>query len=351
MEKKKIAVLFGGCSTEYEVSLKSAAAVINNLCSDKYDVILIGITRDGKWFRYYGDTEKIQNNTWLESGSCVKAIISPSREVHGIIEFCDEGFRMTRIDVAFPVLHGKNGEDGTLQGLLELAGIPFVGCDTLSSAMCMDKDIAHKIARLAGVKTPNSVCVTTASDKQSALAFAIRQGFPVYVKPANAGSSIGITKANCEEDVYCGIEKAFKHDSKVVIEENIDGFEVGCAVLGNDKLLVGEVDEIELRSGFFDYREKYTLETSKIHLPARIDKLTAQKIKDTALVLYKALGCKGFARVDMFLTRQNEVVFNEINTIPGFTTKSRYPGMLRAAGLSYGEILDRLIILALGGGD
>ncbi|UNC93024.1 D-alanine--D-serine ligase VanG [Candidatus Contubernalis alkaliaceticus] len=351
MKKKKVAVLFGGCSTEYEVSLKSAAAVIDNCCRDKYEIILIGITREGKWFRYYGDTQKIENDTWFLEGVCVEAIISPSRDVHGMIEFGSEGFCRTRIDVAFPVLHGKNGEDGTLQGLLEVAGIPFVGCDTLSSSMCMDKDIAHKIVGLEGIKTPNSICITKPRDNQPALDFALQQGFPVYVKPANAGSSMGITKANCEAELLAGMEKAFEHDRRVLIEENIDGFEVGCAVLGSDKLLTGEVDEIELCGGFFDYREKYTLETAKIHLPARIDERTTEKIKDTALIIYKALCCRGFARVDMFLTGQKEVVFNEINTIPGFTTKSRYPTMLCAVGLSYGEIIDNLINFALRSGD
>lgn len=347
MHKTKLAIIFGGYSSEYEVSLKSAASVIEHLNRDLYKIILIGITKKGDWFRYYGDTEKIANDTWFSEKDCVPVVITQSRNLPGLIEFHEDEFTTTTIDVAFPILHGKNGEDGTVQGLLELAGIPFVGCDTLSSALCMDKDFAHRIALNAGVKVPASITATKSMSIQDIVNKTEVLKYPLFIKPAKAGSSFGITRVCYQDELHSAIGLAFEHDSKVVIEESIDGFEVGCAILGNDQLIVGEVDEIELQKGFFDYKEKYTLESSKIHMPARIDKITKEKIQNTALALYEALGCSGFARVDMFLTPNGNIVFNEINTIPGFTSHSRYPSMLAGIGISFEEILDKLIRLAM----
>lgn len=346
MKRKKVAVLFGGCSTEYEVSLQSAYSAITNLNPNKYETILIGITRQGAWLRYYGSLEKIQNDTWMDSNDCVPAIISPDRNIHGLLEFRGNKVIATRIDVAFPVLHGKNGEDGTLQGLLTIAGIPFAGCGTLCSAMCMDKDIAHKIANLAGIKTPPSVVLRSGFIEDEMMKQISRLTFPLFVKPANAGSSFGITKVFQKDELSDAVTVAFQHDNKVIIEEAVDGFEVGCAVLGNDSLAIGEVDEIELSHGFFDYTEKYTLKTSKIHMPARIDPDTAGRIKQTASVIYRALDCSGFARVDFFLTPEKEIIFNEVNTIPGFTSHSRYPNMLKGIGMTFGQIVDAAISLA-----
>lgn len=345
--KKKIAIIFGGCSTEYSVSLQSAFAVICNLDTDKYDPILIGITRQGDWFRYAGAVEKIKNDTWFAGESCIPAVISPSREVHGIFVFHKDKVEKIRIDAAFPIMHGKNGEDGTLQGLLELAGIPFVGCGTLCSALCMDKDLAHVVAQAAGVKVPAYVVVRKRDNLMRKVEEADRLGYPLFVKPAKAGSSFGITRVERKEQLPGALDIAFLHDNKVVIEQYIDGFEVGCAIMGNDELITGEVDEIELRQGFFDYNEKYTLETSKIHMPARISAQKAKEIKETAITLYRSLECAGFARVDMFLTPEGGIVFNEINTIPGFTSHSRYPSMLRGIGMHFGEIIDRLIGLVM----
>ncbi|HEX2926776.1 MAG TPA: D-alanine--D-serine ligase VanG [Ruminiclostridium sp.] len=347
MDRKNIAIIFGGCSPEYEVSLNSASSVIEHLRSDIYNPILIGITREGEWFRYYGSVDKIRDNTWFETDKCVPVAFSQSRSVHGFYEFKKGGAGVTYVDAAFPVLHGKNGEDGTVQGMLELAGIPFVGCGTLCSALCMDKELAHQIAQTAGVRTPISISAEKGIPLQEIILQAETLGFPVYVKPARAGSSFGITRVNSGEKLEKAIITAFEYDNKIVIEENIDGFEVGCAVLGNDDLILGEVDEIELQDGFFDFNEKYTLKTSKIHMPARIDRSTAKRIKNTAVILYKALCCSGFARVDMFLTPKGEIVFNEVNTIPGFTAHSRYPNMLRGAGLSFESVVDRLIRLAM----
>ncbi len=347
MEKKKIAVLFGGCSTEYDVSLHSAYAVITHLNKNLYEIIMLGITREGNWFRFQGNPDKLLCNTWFTDETCVPALLSPSRADHGIIEFKDNTAVNIKIDAVFPVLHGKNGEDGTVQGLIELAGIPLIGCDTLSSALCMDKDYAHKIVSQAGIKTPASVVLHKDLKKSQLLQLANNLSYPVFVKPVKSGSSFGITKLYGKDHLIDAVTSAFRHDDKVVIEENIDGFEVGCAVLGNENPVIGEVDEIELTQGFFDYTEKYTLTTSRIHMPARISKQTAGRIKETALIIYRELGCRGFARVDMFLTPEQDIVFNEVNTIPGFTSHSRYPNMLKGIGLKFEEILDTLIQMSL----
>jgi D-alanine---D-serine ligase len=353
MERTTVAVLFGGHSSEYEVSLQSACSVIENLSPEKHRVVLLGITRQGEWLKYDGDIGRIHNDTWREHPSCVPAIISPDRGAHGILVLADGRVDTIRVDVAFPVLHGKNGEDGTVQGLLEMAGIPCVGCGTLSSALCMDKDVAHRLVSLAGIRTPRSVVLhapilqTSVADEKLLAEQIAGLQYPLFVKPANAGSSIGITKISDQSRLTEAVHTALQHDRKVVVEEAIAGFEVGCAVLGNEMLTVGEVDEIELSQDFFDYNEKYTLKTSRIHMPARIDADTANRIKEAATTVYRTLGCSGLARIDFFLTPQNEIVFNEVNTIPGFTTHSRYPNMLKGIGMTFPQIVDELIRLAM----
>ncbi|TYQ15048.1 UNVERIFIED_CONTAM: D-alanine---D-serine ligase [Acetivibrio alkalicellulosi] len=347
MIKKKVAILFGGCSPEYNVSLQSAYAVIEHLDSDCYEKILIGITKEGQWLRYYGDTKDIIKDTWHKDKRCIPAIISPSRDVKGVIELYPDRVEVTRIDIAFPVMHGKNGEDGTVQGLLELAGIPFVGCGSLCSALCMNKDIAHKVVNLAGVKIPESIVLKTGSNEKEIFDKVENLNYPLFVKPVKAGSSFGVTKVYSNEHLINALKVAFEFDNEAIVEENIDGFEVGCAILGNNDLIIGQVDEIELTQGFFDYKEKYTLENSQIHMPARIDYITAERIKKTAGSIYKALGCKGLARVDLFLTKDGDIVFNEVNTIPGFTSHSRYPNMLKGIGFSFEKILDNLIRLGM----
>ncbi len=347
MQKKTIAVIFGGCSTEYEVSLQSACSVLENLDGEKYEIVKIGITRQGDWYRYNGSLDQIREDSWNEDNChLIPVVISQSRTKSGMIEFGEEGARLIRLDLVFPVLHGKNGEDGTVQGLFELAGIPVAGCGTLSSALCMDKDLAHRLVREAGISVPGSVNLYPwmLEDLEEITKNLV---YPLFVKPARAGSSFGITKIYEKNKLEPAVRLAFEHDDKVVIEENIDGFEVGCAVLGNGELLVGRVDEIELSDGFFDYTEKYTLKTSKIHMPARVDTDTEKKIQETAKVIYRALECSGFARVDMFLKTTGEIVFNEVNTIPGFTSHSRYPNMMKGIGLTFGQLLDRLLGLYL----
>ncbi len=345
--KRKVAILFGGKSTEYEVSLQSAGAVIAAVDEERYEKVLIGIDREGRWYRYYGDVEKILRDTWCNETDCVRAVLSPDQETCGLLEFHKGQVVVTRLDMALPVLHGKNGEDGTVQGLIELAGIRLIGCNTLCSALCMDKDRAHKLAELAGVEAPASVVFVQPKNmdtqEEEWKQAAEKIGYPLFVKPVRAGSSFGVTKVKAPEELAGAVRDAFCHDVEVIMEEAIDGFEVGCAVMGEQKLTVGEVDEIELTHGFFDYTEKYTLKSSRIYVPARIRPETAERIKEAAQVIYRALGCSGFARVDMFLTPEERIVFNEVNTIPGFTSHSRFPSMMKAAGISFEEVVNRLL--------
>lgn len=344
MEKKKIAVIFGGNSTEYEVSLQSSYSVFQNFNRNKYDIVPIGVTRTGEWFHYTGAIEKVADNTWYtDNENLFPVAVSQSCLQKGFVEFSGNNTRFIKTDFAFPVLHGKNGEDGTVQGLFELAGIPVIGCNTLSSALCMDKDRAHKLVRLAGIQVPKAVTFNRSGVNAAIEKIGKELYYPLFVKPVRAGSSFGITKVTDNTDLEGAINLAFEHDREVTMEESIDGFEVGCAVLGIDELTVGRVDEIELSSGFFDFTEKYTLKTSKIHMPARISPDCESRIQKAAQMIYKALGCSGFARVDMFLTPTGEIIFNEVNTIPGFTSHSRYPNMMKGIGLSFSEMLDKLI--------
>lgn len=343
MEKKIIAVLFGGNSSEYEVSLQSASSVLENINQEKYEVIPIGITRQGEWFHYTGETGKIKENTWSEDTHNLCPVVVPQNpNLAGIIELGESGYKTVKLDLAFPVLHGKNGEDGTVQGVFELAGIPVVGCGLLSSALCMDKDMAHRLVDVAGIAVPKAVMLeqTMCGDMDKKIE---ELRYPLFVKPVRAGSSFGITKIYKKTELETAINLAFQYDDRIIIEENIEGFEVGCAVLGNEELLVGRIDEIELTEGFFDYTEKYTLKSSKIHMPARIDAETEKRVQETAIKIYKTLGCSGFARVDMFYTPSGRIVFNEVNTIPGFTSHSRYPNMMKGIGISFAEMLDKLI--------
>lgn len=344
MHKKRIAVIFGGNSTEYEVSLQSAAAVLEHINNDKFEVVPIGITRDGDWYYYTGEYGKIADNTWCSDNNYMRpVVVSVNRSVKGFLELAADRYHVIEIDLVFPILHGKNGEDGTLQGLFELAGIPVVGCNTLSSALCMDKDRAHKLVKIAGVSVPKSVTFKRFCKEAALDEIEVNLTYPLFVKPVRAGSSFGITKVTEQSELNTAIESAFEHDAEVIVEEMIEGFEVGCAILGIDELTVGRVDEIELSSGFFDYTEKYTLKSSKIYMPARIDAEAERRIQEAAVTIYKALGCSGFARVDMFYTPSGEIVFNEVNTIPGFTPHSRYPNMMKGIGLSFAEMLDKLI--------
>lgn len=345
MSKIRVACLFGGCSSEYDVSLVSASSVIRNISQEKYEVIMIGITREGDFYLYNGNVDDIEKNNWFNDKTCKKITFSNNKSDHGFIIL--ETNKLIRIDIAFPILHGKNGEDGRLQGLLELAEIPIVGCGMTSSAICMDKYIAHKLVESNGILVPKSYLFTKYDNKNEIKERIINLKYPIFVKPLKAGSSFGITKVLDISQLDRAIDYAFSYDDSIIIEEGIDGFEVGCAILGNNELIIGEVDEIELQDGFFDYEEKYTLKTSKIILPAELPELEREKIKNTALKIYKILGCKGFSRVDMFYTKDNKIVFNEVNTIPGCTSHSRYPSMLKQIGYNFEDVINKWITLGL----
>jgi len=343
MDRLKVGLLFGGCSEEHPISVKSAQEVAQNLDAGKYEPFYIGITKSGAWKLCDGP-----GANW-ESGNCRPAVLSPDRSVHGLLVLEQDQYKLIRLDVVFPVLHGKLGEDGAMQGLLELSGIPYVGCDVQSSALCMDKALAYTVARSAGIATPN-YWAFTANQK-------IDPGqltYPVFVKPARSGSSFGVSKVSRKEELLGAVETARQYDPKVLIEEAVVGREVGCAVLGNDlDLFAGEVDRIALSHGFFRIHQESEPESgsenSTLIVPADISAESRSLVQETAKALYHALGCRGLARVDMFLKEDGTVVLNEVNTLPGMTSYSRYPRMMAAAGLPLAEVIDRVVSLALDG--
>lgn len=348
---KNVLILFGGKSSEYEVSLKSAYSVICNIPSDRYTVTLMGITKDGRWLLFEGDVEEIPDGRWL-NGNCTPAMISTDFGNGNVIVFRENGIEKIHTDVCFPVLHGKNGEDGTVQGLLELAGIPYVGCHTLSSSMCMDKAVTNMTADYAAIPQAKWLGTTDTdyyADKDAFVsACAEKLGLPVFIKPANAGSSVGVSKAKTKEEIYTAMDIAFKEDSKVVAEENIDGREIECAVMGNSNPVASVLGEIKPASEFYDYEAKYVSNSSVLCIPADLPAETADEIRAYAVKAYRALGCAGLSRVDFFVRNSDgSVLFNEINTLPGFTPISMYPKMFDAYGIPYAELIDRLIKLAL----
>ena len=307
----------------------------------RYSPVPVGITPEGRWLYYTGDLDAIPDGRW-QDGPCIPCTLCLDRESRTLLLL--DGSRNTlSLDAAFPVLHGKNGEDGTLQGLLELAGVPVIGCGVLSSALCMDKDRSHKLAALAGVKVPRSAVFPRGTSVDELQRAAQTLGYPLFVKPVRAGSSFGVSMVRAPEELAEAAACAFANDRELLLEEAIPGFEVSCAVLGTESLTVGAVDEIELSQGFFDFEEKYTLKTSAIHCPARIPAEKTAEIRQAAQTIYRALDCKGFARVDLFLTPEGSIIFNEVNTIPGFTAHSRYPNMMRAAGLDFTALISRII--------
>lgn len=348
---KNVLILFGGKSSEYEVSLQSAYSVISNIPSNRYTVTLMGITKDGKWLLYEGNIDEIPTGKWLCS-ACTSAMISTDYGDKNVVVFRDSGIEKIHIDVCFPVLHGKNGEDGTVQGLLELAGIPYVGCRTLASAMSMDKAVTNMTADYAQIPQAKWLGVTAFdyyADKDAFVSACVEKlGLPVFIKPANAGSSVGISKAKTKEDIYAAMDIAFREDSKVVAEENIDGREIECAVLGNSQPVASILGEIKPASEFYDYEAKYVNNDSVLCIPADLPQATADEIRTYAIRAYTALGCTGLSRVDFFVKKSDgKVFFNEINTLPGFTPISMYPKMFEASSIPYAELIDRLINLAL----
>lgn len=348
MDKKTVGIVFGGVSSEHDISCISAKSIIKNIDLNKYNIVLIGITKNGKWYIFNDDVELLPEDKWLNSRSLVPAFISPDASVGGLVTAKGD---IIKLDVVFPVLHGKNGEDGTIQGLFQLAQIPFVGCDATSSGVCMDKAVANAVADAFGIPQAKWFAINQYNyirKGDEILDEAIeRLGFPIFVKPANAGSSVGISKAHNKEELRQAMAVAFKEDKKAVLEEFIDGFEVECAVLGNNEPIAGEVGQIIAAAEFYDFDAKYNNPQSETVIPARIDESKREEVKAQALKAYKALGCEGMSRCDFFVTNDGRVLLNEINTIPGQTAISMYPKLMEAVGISYQSLIDRLIDLAL----
>lgn len=350
MSKLNVAVIFGGASSEYEISLMSANLIINSICKQKYNVHLIGITKQGKWLNYIGNAQNIKDDYWInDKQNCIPAIISPDAGHKGFIRFIDDKFEKVGIDCFFPVLHGKNGEDGTIQGLFELSKVAYVGCDVLSSAICMDKDIAHQVLESNRIKTAKWVTILKPEWELNKDISKIKQTltYPVFVKPANAGSSVGVSKAENEAELIIGVDLAFMEDDKVIVETGIVGKEIECAVMGNYPTKASIVGEISPSSDFYDFEDKYIKGTSTVRIPAPIKDETAEKIREIAKKAYEKIGCKGLARVDFFVTENDEIYLNEINTLPGFTPISMYPMLWDKTGISNEKLVDDLIELAL----
>jgi D-alanine--(R)-lactate ligase len=341
MTKLRIGIIFGGRSEEHPVSLKSAREVAAHLDPERYEPLWIGITTAGRWLLCDGPDAD------LDLANLEPVAISTDPTVHGVIVDRDGRLESVRLDVVLPVLHGRFGEDGAVQGLLELSGIPYVGCDIASSAIAMDKALAYTVVRAAGIATPRFTVVLAGERVDPAAV-----DYPAFVKPARSGSSFGVTKVTLPGELDKAVQEARRFDTKVLIEQAIVGEEIGCALLGNGSdLFTGEVDRVALSHGFFRIHQENEPESGSQNatfiVPADIPDDAKYLVRRTAKRIYQALGCRGLARVDLFLLRDGTVMLNEVNTFPGLTSYSRYPRMMAASGLSVGDIVNRLVELAL----
>jgi len=347
--KKIICVIFGGKSPEHDISCISASSVIRNLDKNKYDIHTIGITKDGKWYLYTGDVDSIESGDWKNKSDCLKkAVISPDTSDGGILVWDDDGVKTIKIDVIFPVLHGEYGEDGTIQGLFELSGIKYVGMGVAASANGMDKTLTKIVFSDAGIPQADWVTVTDVDDIDDKIKeVEAKLGYPCFVKPTSTGSSVGVGKASDREALDKAIRYALEFGRKVLVEENIDGHEVECSVLGNKEPKAGEVGEIIPEVEFYDFDAKYKSGTTKLQIPADVSPEIRAEIKEYAVKAFKALDGAGLSRVDFFVRySDNKIILNEINTMPGFKSISMYPKLWAAAGIEYAELLDKLIELA-----
>src|SRR5215467_14660823 len=382
MKKLRVGVLFGGRSGEHEVSLLSAASVLNAINKDKYEVVPIGITKEGRWLTAEhaerllsglyegrplraGDPQATPGAAVLENGKAVLVPPEPIAHNRGLVPFQSDSQVMARrasdrainVDVIFPVLHGTFGEDGTIQGLLELADIPYVGAGVLGSAAGMDKDIMKSLFRAAGLPIVKHVTALRSewesAEKKVQKLVESKLKYPVFVKPANLGSSVGISKARDRKELGPAIDEAAKFDRKIVIEEGVGGKknkarEVECSVLGNDTPIASIPGEIVPSAEFYDYTAKYLDEGSQLIIPAKLTKSETKKIQELAIAGFRAVDCSGLARVDFLMDpKSRKIYLNEINTMPGFTSISMYPKLWAASGVSYPELIDRLIQLGL----
>lgn len=349
VQKLRVGILFGGKSTEHEVSLQSAKSIVEAIDKEKYDVVLIGIDKTGRWmlqdkaqYLLNADNPKL---IALNKQNQKEVVLTSSGTSSSLVSLGDRS--QTLVDVVFPVLHGPMGEDGTVQGLLKLMNIPFVGASVLGSAIGMDKDVMKRLLRDAGVPIAKFITVR----RNQALSYdeiISRLGTPVFVKPANAGSSVGVSKVRNKVEFEKAIDGAFQFDSKVLIEESIIGREIECSVLGNENSIASVPGEVIPTHEFYSYEAKYIDENgAKLKIPAEISNSVVKRVQEIAIRAFKILECEGMARVDCFVKEDGGVLVNEINTIPGFTKISMYPKLWEASGISYPELIDRLIQLAL----
>ncbi len=352
--RKNLLVMFGGASSEHEISCISASSVLKHIDKEKYNIYKMGITKEGNWFLTSSPVANISDGSWEKDKNNRPASILPHRADANIsIVNRDGTCEQMKVDVVFPVLHGKNGEDGTMQGLLQIAGIPFVGSGAASSAACMDKAITKAMVEHAG-RVAQAKCFVsfrrTYEKDKAAEVRTVRKFFeaqlPLFVKPANAGSSVGISKVKSYDQLEAALDKAFAEDGKVVVEEMITGREIEVAVLGNEAPRASCIGEIFAANEFYDYEAKYQNQESKTGIVTDLDKALEDGIRSAAVSVYETMGCRGLARVDFFLEESGRVVFNEINTLPGFTQISMYPKLWEESGIPYSELIDRLIELA-----
>lgn len=351
MKKLNIALIFGGISGEHDVSLVSTTSVYKNIDKSKYNVFTIGITKDGRWLYYEGDEENIKNGTWADlANKNVEINLVPSGNKEVGILF--EDGNVEKIDVLFPVLHGPYGEDGTIQGLFEISQIPYVGCGVLASSVGMDKLICKKVFSQIGLPQVNytytSKWAFNIDSEKELNDIESKLDYPIFIKPANMGSSVGISKATNREELLKGIEEALKYDTRIVLEQGIDAREIEVAVLGNDEVKASIAGEIKPGKDFYDYEDKYINGVSVCEIPANISEENMENIRKMAVEAFKGIDGKGLSRVDFFIDKNSgEIFINEINTLPGFTSISMYPKMWDATGLPYSQLIDKLIELAL----
>ena len=350
MKKKlNIGLIFGGRSGEHEVSLISARSIWNALDKNKYNIILIGISKKGYW--HLGDSADF----WIDHHDPkairlnLEAIQIIAENKDGRIFLTKNGENLSHIDVFFPITHGVFGEDGCLQGFLELLSAAYVGPNVLGSAVCMDKDVMKRLLIQAGISTARFYSLSRSQYNTKFLDKITRDlKFPIFVKPANTGSSVGISKAKNKKELREAIEEAFQYDNKIVLEEHIQGREIECSVMGNEKPVASVPGEIKLKSEFYSYEAKYLDESLAMPIPvANLPKKTVKKIQELAIKVFKTLECEGMGRVDFFITPNGKIYVNEINTLPGFTSISMYPKMFEKSGLKFPALLDKLIQLAL----
>jgi D-alanine-D-alanine ligase len=330
MSRVRVAVLMGGRSSEHEVSVASARSVIESLDPARYETVTVEIGRDGRWEIGPSTRAALERGG---DGDTEAALPVPAAQVPATL---------SEVDVVFPVLHGPFGEDGTVQGFLELADVPYVGAGVMASALCMDKDLFKSVLRDSGIPVTRSVTVRELNGFESPF------GFPVFVKPARLGSSVGITKARSPDELRAGLELAFRHDEKVLVEEFVDGVEVECSVLGNLEPVASIPGEIVANADWYDYSAKYDEGGMDLIVPPeRITEEQAERVQELSVAAFRATECEGMARADCFVRADGEVLVNELNTIPGFTATSVYAKLFEASGVPYEELLERLIALAI----